>query len=269
MYKLVVSDMDGTLLDENKKVTKSTKEYLRKFIDDGNRFTIATGRIYPAVKMHSDDIGIKTPLICCNGAVIVNPVTDEIIYEKTIDIDIATEIAKICKEYDLYFHFYDKDTIYSEKDELFIKYFREVSETLPEEHKIKTQLVANIEETFKVKSIYKIGLHYDNSKQALEIRNRIENIEGIIGFKSMDVMLDFMATGVSKGSALVKLCDHEGLHLSQTIAFGDNENDIDMLMAAGVGIAMGNAGDEIKKIANKICLKNSEDGVINMIKEIF
>lgn len=269
MFKLIVSDMDGTLLNESKKVSEATKEAIKKLEDHGAKFTLATGRIYPAAKLYSDDLGITTPMICCNGAVIIDPVSDEILYESTISPEIGSAVIDICDKYGVYYHFYDKDTIYSNRMERVIEYFNEFSKTLPERYKIKTKIVDDVKALFSQTSIYKIGTYYDNSPLALQMRQELEAIPGATGFKSLDTMYDVLAKNTNKGTALEKLCDMLGLQLSEAVAFGDNENDLEMLQTAGHGIAMGNAEDFVKDVADHIADTNEEDGVRLALEAIF
>lgn len=269
MFKLIVSDMDGTLLNEAKKVSESTQAAIHKLEDHGARFTLATGRIYPAAKLYSDALGIHTPMICCNGAVIIDPITNEILYERHISSEIAKQVLNICEKYGVYYHMYDKNTIYSKRMEKFIAYFNELSKTLPEDYKIHTEVVEDMLSVFERTKIYKIGLYYDNTDTALNMRRELEAIEGVSGFKSLDTMYDVLAENTNKGTALVALCGLLDLDIQEVVAFGDNENDLEMLQAAGHGIAMQNAEDFVKDVADHVTQSNEEDGVRIAIERLF
>lgn len=268
-YKLILSDMDGTLLTDDKKVTLGTKEAIDTLHRANLNFTIATGRIYPAARMYADDLGITTPLICCNGAVIINPQTHEVLYGKPLEWEAAKEIVRICKAYGVYYHLYDKDTIYSETLEKVILYFRKVSEILPEGYKIHTQVIDDVEALFNQTTVYKIGIYYDNTEKASEMRRELEALPGINGFKATEVMYDCMAEGVDKGTALEALCHILKVDIKETIAFGDNENDLEMIKKAGLGVAMGNAEAFVKDIADHITETNEEEGVRVVIENLF
>lgn len=269
MFKLIVSDMDGTLLNEDKKVSDETKAAIRKLEAHGARFTIATGRIYPAAKLYSDDLGIHTPLICCNGAVIIDPATNEVLYGSGISKEIGCQVLDICEQYGVYYHLYDKNTIYSDRMERVIAYFNEFSKNLPEDYKIKTKIVTNTRALFEETTVYKIGMYYDNSDRALEMRKALEGISGASCFKSMDTMFDVLAEGTNKGTALKKLCGMLNLTLPEVVAFGDNENDLEMLEAAGYGVAMGNAEDFVKDVADHVADTNEADGVRLALEKLF
>lgn len=269
MFKLIVSDMDGTLLNDSKQVSEATKQAIAKLERHGAKFTLATGRIYPAAKLYSDDLGITSPMICCNGAVIIDPINDQILYERTISPEIGSAVIDICEKYGVYYHVYDKDTIYSNRMERVIEYFNEFSKALPEKYKIKTQIVDDVRALFAKTSIYKIGTFYDNTDLALQMRKELEAIPGVTGFKSLETMYDVLAEDTNKGTALKYLCEILGVDISEAVAFGDNENDLEMLQAAGHGIAMGNAEDFVKDVADHIADTNEEDGVRLALEAIF
>lgn len=269
MFKLIVSDMDGTLLNEAKKVSESTQAAIHKLEDHGAAFTLATGRIYPAAKFYSDALGIHTPMICCNGAVIIDPKTNEVLYERHISSEIAEQVFAICEKYGVYYHMYDKNTIYSRRMEKFIAYFNELSKELPEDYKIHTAIVEDMLSVFERTKIYKIGLYYDNSETALAMRQELEAIEGVTGFKSLETMYDVLVEGTNKGTALEALCRLLALDLQEVVAFGDNENDLEMLQTAGYGIAMQNAEDFVKDVADHVTDSNEADGVRVAIERLF
>jgi Cof subfamily protein (haloacid dehalogenase superfamily) len=269
MFKLIVSDMDGTLLNDDKKVSNETKEAIKKLENHGARFTIATGRIYPAAKVYSDELGVNAPLICCNGALIIDPLTDEILYGSVISKDIGVQVIEVCEAFGVYYHLYDKDTIYSDRMERVIAYFNEFSKTLPEAYKIKTKIVDSTRDLFEETTIYKIGIYYDNSENALNMRKALEKIPGATGFKSLETMYDVLAEGTNKGTALRRLCEILNYDLNEVVAFGDNENDLEMLEAAGYGIAMGNAEEFVKDVADHVAETNEADGVRLALEKIF
>jgi len=269
MYKLIVTDMDGTLLNSDKQVSPETLEALQALMRTGARFTLATGRIYRAAKRYADQIGITTPLICCNGAVIVDPVTDELLYGAPIPVTIGRQVLEIARRYDVYFHLYDKETIYSERMEKLIAYFQRISMDHPPEHRVQTELVPDALALFDQKDIYKIGFHYDNSERSAEMRREIEAIEGITGYKSLDTIYDVLLTGVNKGTALARLCGILGVSREEVMAFGDNENDLEMLEYAGMGVAMANAEAFVHDVADHVTASNDDEGVLRALEAVF
>ena len=269
MYKLIVTDMDGTLLNSDKEVSPDTVEALRTLMTTGAKVTLATGRIYRAAKRYADQIGMTTPLICCNGAVIVDPVTDELLYGAPIPATIGKQVLEIARRYGVYYHLYDKETIYSERMEKLIAYFQRISQDYPPAHRVGTEVVPDAMALFEQKEIYKIGFHYDNSERSAQMRREIEAIDGISGYKSLDTIYDVLMAGVNKGTALARLCGILAVRREEVMAFGDNENDLEMLEYAGMGVAMANAEAFVHDVADHVTASNDEEGVLRALEAVF
>ena len=261
MYKMVYSDMDGTLLSSKKLISKENMNVVKKLKENNIIFGIATGRIYPAAKIYSKELNINSPLICSNGAMVVDTKTDEIIISNPLNKETIIRVLDVIKKYDVYFHLYNKDTIFSERYDLVIKYFREFSENLPLHLKVKTEVVSDIYKTLESEVIYKVGVYFDESIESKKMIEELRNMSDVESCKSMSYMYDIMAKGVNKGYALKQLGEYLGINSDSIMTFGDNENDISMIRYAGKGIAMNNSSDEIKRHANFITKTNDENGV--------
>jgi len=268
MYKMVVSDIDGTILKNDKTISEKVKKTVHRLIDDNKKFIIATGRVFSAAKWAYMDLEINGPIIACNGALIKDTLTGEVLYEKPLDKEKAKKVVEICKEYDLYFHFYSEDSIYAERYEHIIKAYGEKSKELPEDRKIKVEVIQDslkfIEEIDK---IYKIGIFLDSEEFYDNVVRKIESIGGISSYKSLATSFDVMGEGVNKGDAIKELNKIFGINREETIAIGDNENDMSMITYAGLGVAMGNAIDKVKAVADYVTDDNENDGFYTMIEK--
>ena len=111
MKKLIVSDMDGTLLKSDKTISQDTIEIVNQVRKQGIEFTIGTGRIYPVVTDTIEKMSITAPLILCNGAIIQDPITRQIYYSKPLNNNITISILDIVKNSGLYFYYYTQDSI--------------------------------------------------------------------------------------------------------------------------------------------------------------
>ena len=114
-YKLVAIDMDGTLLNSSDNVSERTKLVLKRAIDKGLNIVISTGRIFKSALFYGRNIGLKSPIISCNGAVISSYDGRKVFFEKTIDGNILKDIVKLAEKKSIYYHFYDMDTFYYNK----------------------------------------------------------------------------------------------------------------------------------------------------------
>lgn len=268
MYKLLVTDIDGTLLNSAKEITEPTKKGIYDLIDKGIKFVIATGRVYPAAKWPYIDLGIDGPIITCNGALVKDTKTGEIIYERPLKNDLARKVSAICASYDVYCHYYTENAIHAEKYEFIFKRFAELSKTVPKEKFVETELLTNYSDFLeRGQTLYKMGIFCDESDASQRMMAEISAIEGLSCYKSLANSFDVMAEGVSKGDAIAQLNKHYSIPREETIASGDNENDIAMIKYAGLGVAMANAVDAAKEVADFVTVSNEEDGLLHVINK--
>lgn len=268
MYRLLVTDIDGTLLNNAKEITQATHDGIHAIIDKGVKFVVATGRVYSAAKWPYIDLGINGPLITCNGALIKDTGTGEIIYEKPLEIDLARQVSEICNKYDVYFHYYTENTIHSERYDFILKRFAELSKSLPKEKQVPTEVLDSYEEFLnRGETLYKIGIYCDDGEASSKMMEEIMKLKGISCYKSLATSFDVMAEGVSKADAISQLNKYYDIPREETIASGDNENDIEMIKYAGLGVAMANAVDAAKEIADYVTTSNEEDGLLKVLNE--
>ncbi|MBN2898079.1 MAG: HAD family phosphatase [Clostridia bacterium] len=268
MYRLVVTDIDGTLLNNEKKITEATHKGIHEMIDRGVKFVVATGRVFTAGKWPYVDLGIDGPLITCNGALIKDTGTGEIIYSRALDLDLARKVSEICKAHDVYFHYYTEDGIHSERYDFIMKQYAELSKKLPESKQVPTEVLANYKDFLdRGETLYKIGIYCDDGEASDRLIQEIMALKGIACYKSLANSFDVMAEGVSKADAIAQLNKYYDIPREETIASGDNENDIDMIRYAGLGVAMGNAIESAKAAADYVTGTNEEDGLLQVIQK--
>ncbi|WP_129598280.1 Cof-type HAD-IIB family hydrolase [Anaerophilus nitritogenes] len=263
MYKLVVSDMDGTLLNSKNVVSEENKIALQKLIDKDIHIAIATGRIYTSAKVYAKYLDIVTPIIACNGAIVKDLNTNEILYESYMEKEDVLKVIEICKKYGLYYQFYNEDTFYTEELAYSSLKYSEWNKTLKEEDRVRIELIKDGYSYIQNhnEKIYKMSLMSDDQKILVEARKELETIDSLEVSKSWYNNIEIMKKGVSKGRAIEELTKYLGVKREEIISFGDNENDMSMLNYAGLGVAMGNSEEIVKKSADYITSTNDEDGV--------
>jgi Cof subfamily protein (haloacid dehalogenase superfamily) len=266
-YKLVVIDMDGTLLNSEDKVSEENKRVLKELHKKGVHVAIATGRIYTTARVYAKYLGIVTPLISSNGAMVKNLENDEKIYANPLSKEKCIKIIDTCRENNLHFYFFSEDTIFGERLEKRLLYFSEWGKTLKEEDRIKVEVVKDSKEIVAKEVIYKFGIQSDNIDALNFAIKELKSNLDIEAKRSWMNIVDVTNKGVSKGNAVKNLAQSLGIKREEVIAIGDNENDISMLEYAGLGIAMANAKDSIKKIADYTTDTNDNDGVAKAIKK--
>ncbi len=267
-YKLVAIDMDGTLLNSNNEVSERTKIALQMANDKGVNVVLATGRILKSALQFRRDLNINNPIVACNGAIIINE-DEEIIYKRPLDRSIIENILDLGKQNNIYYHFYDEYSLYSNNFvEEVISFYNNTAAKLN-----GSDLVINI---FKEKeeiltrndlNILKFIFIDNDLKKLIDVRKQLDDMGVLSVSSSWDNNIEVMGKGVSKGEALTYLCKQLNIDHTQVISIGDNENDLSMLDFAGLGVAMGNSKDDIKKASDYITSTNDDEGVAKVIEK--
>lgn len=267
-YKLVAIDMDGTLLNSNNEVSERTKIAIGKAKEQGVNIVLATGRILKSALQYGLDLDVGSPIIACNGAIIVN-VQKEIIYKKPMDKNTIENILDLAKRNNIYYHFYDEYSFYANTlvDEV-VGFYNTATAKLK-----GLELEINIfEEKREILdkndlNVLKFMFIDNNLDKLYKVRNELEQMGVLSISSSWDNNIEVMGNGVSKGESLKYLCNQLNVDRSQVIAIGDNENDLTMLEYAGLGVAMGNSKDCVQAISDYKTSTNNEDGVAKVIEK--
>ncbi|GCE31591.1 haloacid dehalogenase [Dictyobacter alpinus] len=253
MYRLLAIDLDGTLLTPQHKVSPYTLEVLQRAVADGMRLVIATGRVPFSFHKVISGLPLNAPQITSNGAVVIDMNTNTILYQQLVPPDYILPVIEYARRLDLVFCYYTNDYLYTEH-ELYNRHNWYLSG-------IPVRDVEKIEDVYPQPCI-KIGAFGD---AATLIAKRRELERAFVGklyvTQTAGQWLEFLHPAVSKANALRTITQMLDIRPEEVIAFGDNHNDIDMLRFAGLGIAMGNAHQEVKAVADYVTLRNIDDGV--------
>ena len=273
-YKMLVTDMDYTLLNSEKRISERNGEAVRKAIEKGVHMVVATGRIYTSARVYAKLLGVNTPIIASNGAIIREAVfnnpsdTEKTIFKDILNTGALKEMIRLSHKYGLFCHFFTEDTIYAEKLVNVSLRYTEWNKYLGQEDQVQIKIVDDIEKALlqpEVKILKAVVVDSDSEK-IQGLRNEIEATGTVSVSQSMKDNLEVMNLGVTKGNAVKILADMYGLQREEIIAIGDNENDISMIEYAGLGIAMGNAEDVLKEAADYITGDYQADGVADAIE---
>ncbi len=268
-YKWCVCDMDGTLLNSDGIISNENEIALKRLREKGVEIIIASGRTDLMLKSIIKQLDLKDHIICCNGAVIKNIKTGEVVYEKSIDNETVTKILNYCFVNSVNFLVYTKEIVYSNKNNPHAKRYIELNENLPTELNIPIEFMQYDNSKFDDLDVFKI-LIIEKSEDKLHY-----HVQHFLSYNNLSVvssasgLLDIMATNISKGNAIKALSEKLDVDLNKVIAFGDNYNDIEMFQAVGFPVAMGNSIEEIKSAAKYITTSNDESGVAYAIENIF
>lgn len=269
---MIAMDMDGTLLSSDKTISDRSKEALRRAAEKGIKLVVCTGRIFTSALVFADIIESKAPVIASNGAYIREKDRDEVIYMKTLPRESIHKIVEIIKDGGFYPHLFTWEKIYTEKIIYSSRNYEKWNQNLPEERKVKIEIVENWYELIEkeYESILKIVVISEDEEipKLKELRNKIQNTMEVSVVASFDNNFEVMSKGISKGNAVKILGEMYGVTAEETICIGDNENDLSMIEYAGMGVAMGNATDRLKSVANYVTDTNDNDGVAKVIEKL-
>ena len=274
-YKMICIDMDGTLLGKGRKISKENKEVIEKIHKKGIEIVVTTGRIYNNAAYYSHFLGVESPVIAANGAIVREKHTDKIIYENPIETKECIKLVEMLYKMKFYFHFYTLDGIYcSDKLTKSLTKIYMTKQIGYDNLKINYQVIKNIDEwkkffektNGKITKCIAFSLNPDKIKS---LKKELNKLEDLVYFGAGSRSVEINNKGVSKGNAVKALADYYGFKREEIVCIGDNENDISMIEYAGFGVAMGNAIKEVKDLADYITATNKEDGVAKAIKKIF
>ncbi|SHJ32306.1 hypothetical protein SAMN02745176_03192 [Lutispora thermophila DSM 19022] len=266
---MVVMDMDYTLLNKNKEVSPGNKEALAEAAKKGVHLVVATGRIYSSARFYTRLLGINTPIIASNGAIIKEDVTNKIMFQSILLDEVALEMIRLCKKKGLYCHLYSQDTVYTEKIINISRRYYDWNQKLNPEDRINIRVVDSIERTVEEEKgkILKAVVVDDDCEKLAYIRENIKKTGKVSVSQSLKDNLEVMNKGINKGNAIKILAEIYGIKRDEIIAIGDNENDISMIEYAGLGVAMGNGVEALKEKADYVTGNYDEDGVAQVIRK--
>lgn len=250
--KLVIFDIDGTILDHDKKIPKMTKVAIKELQDKGVNVAIATGRAPFMFKELREELNIHN-YVCFNGQLVIY--NDEVVDEFPISMELREGIVKEATEFGFPIVFLDqkemKTTVEGSKhikeamDSLFMNY------------------PALDENFYKTTTTYQ-ALLFCEDEQEYDFTSKFTDQLHFIRWHKYSV--DVLPAGGSKARGIQKLMDKLHISVENVYAFGDGLNDIEMIQFVGNGIVMGNGEEELKKIASFVTKDVAEDGIYHGLK---
>lgn len=262
-----VFDLDGTLLTSKNKISDTDLNTLRKLSSEGVKVVIATGRSVLQIKEYVATLGIADPVITCNGGVIINPSTGEIISEHFLRPGDAKRLLSDLDNDGADYLFYTPDYVYHAPKSRRIDFYLSYNETIPEKYRVPIKSAEEYPKECKFTNIHKL-LICDKIEKIPEFEARWKTDNTLTFVCSGHDLIDVMRENISKGHALKFLAEYWGIPISEVVAFGDSPNDIEMLSAAGFSVAMGNAVEVVKKTADFVTKTNDDLGITYALEHI-
>lgn len=262
MKKWIILDLDGTLNNDEKKITPKTQAALLAAQEQGAKIVLASGRPTSGFKREIEALQLdkhENYILSYNGGKIINIKTNEVIYENAIPMPLAKEVCRHLEQFDVTPIVDDGATIYTTDPNGFM---------IPYESKgnyLAIQQVENIADAIDFSPV-KILIASPNEILIPLLEDISAPFKEQLNFTlSAPFYYEATMSGIDKASSLKKLCALLSIDTKDMIAFGDAQNDASMVQLAGYGVAMGNACDALKEIADEITLSNNEDGIAHTL----
>ncbi|WP_249869496.1 Cof-type HAD-IIB family hydrolase [Oceanobacillus saliphilus] len=281
--KLIASDLDGTLLNEEGVVSQENADSIKSALAQGIQFVVATGRSYEAARKPLLAAGITCPIISLNGAITYSENTEEL---RSVPLEhaISKKILEVARSADMYIEFFTNEGIYSVSRQYFMEVLIDIMKSAnpqisEEEVREKAALrfqaepvhfIDDYDEIFMKENliIYKVLAFSLEKEKLAEVRTKLQSEKQVEITSSGDINLEFNHPEALKGIALKSFAESKGIEMEEVMALGDNWNDESMLKMAGRGVAMGNAAPGIKALCSYETKTNIENGVAFAIDEV-
>lgn len=268
--RLIALDLDGTLLDSEKRLQERNRKALEECIARGILIVPCTGRTAKGIPDVVREIPGIRYAITVNGGMLLDLEKDQVLDEKLLPMNIVTEIYELLAGYHVMCDAYIQGLGFSER-----YCFEHMDEydipPVVQELVRKTRTpVDNIKEYIgsRYSAVDKLNLFFNDAGERIEARRLLEERGDVLVSSSFPYNLEVNGMGAAKGEGLLRLAQILGIKREETMAFGDGENDLSMIDKAGIGIAMENGVENLKRIADFIAPDNNDAGVGQMLEKL-
>lgn len=263
--RLIATDLDGTLLNSDHLVSPVTEQALYDALAQGILFTVATGKTFPSTIEWIRKFNIQIPVICGNGTIIHAP-DGTVLYENPLARDVAIEVVQMARAADMTPIVYSGPGLLTSGPDHGI-------DVLVAHHEPQPEIIEDLEKALSNgRTPHKLILiNEDNLAGVADFQLELERTfagRARILRSGLASVVEVLPLNVSKGSALTVILEYLNIPAGQVIAFGDNCNDLEMIKAVGIGVAMGHSPDDVRRRADYVTGTNDEDGVGLALREL-
>ncbi|MCP8968016.1 Cof-type HAD-IIB family hydrolase [Ectobacillus ponti] len=262
-YKMIVLDLDDTLLRDDHTISARTKEALMTAQEQGVKVVLASGRPTYAMRAIAKELRLQeygSFILSFNGAKIINCQTDEELFNSTLSPEMAHRLYDLSRREDVWIQTYVNDAIVTEAN----NQYTEIEGVITGMPIVEVQ---SFHDAVR-EPVVKVLMMEDPERLAAVEKKLQDELAGELSvMRSKPFFLEFTEAGVTKGTSLSHLIGQLGITREEVIAMGDSYNDLAMIEFAGLGVAMGNAPDDIKEQADYVTDTNMNDGVAKVVEE--
>lgn len=259
MIKMIATDIDGTILPYNADFTPAVTKCISKLSHDGIKVVLVTGRMHSSTLPIAKRLNLRTPIISYQGGMIKD-INGNTLYQADLNSKYASDIIVWARKNNIHLNLYIDDKLYVENDNDIIKYY------------IKGKFV-----DYTVCSFDDLVLENVNKLLAIDIENP-DKVSGWVEIlkakypdlyivKSTPYFCEIGANNATKSNGVKFLCEYWGIKREEVLAIGDQNNDIDLVKAGGIGVAMGNGTAELKECADYITDCVEDDGFVKAVEK--
>lgn len=268
--RILFLDLDGTLLNDEKQITPGNRAALEGALERGHDMVITTGRPLKSAMNQAHVLGMDRPgcyLIAYNGAVIYDWAQNKQIFTRSLSFDAVHRVFDKANAMGLHIQTYDTWDVLVEQrcDDAAVRRYCGLI-------RMDFRVIADVRKDLTEEPVKCLIIDYDRQTDLLKIQDWItENMtEEVDCFFSCDQYLEVVPKGMSKGEAVKMLCADLGVEIENAVAAGDAANDLSMIEAAGIGVAMANGTDQVKAAADYVTTHdNNHDGIAEVVERFF
>lgn len=265
-YRLVALDLDGTLLDSQLQIRSQTVEALQRVREQGIKVMIVTGRHHTAAYPYWHQLGLELPAICCNGTYVYDFSHRRPVVGNPLTLLEARELLALVREYAIHAMVYIDDVMAYETESPHLRNLLKWSATLPEHVRPRIEPVDSFEQLIEeAATLWKFLVAGDDTQELQAFEEEVAQRMNLSCVRSARNRIDIAHGGNSKGHRLAEFIAQQGILPQEVMAFGDQNNDMEMLELAGLGVAMGNSREEVRNCADWVTGTNDSDAIAEVL----
>ncbi|WP_421846418.1 Cof-type HAD-IIB family hydrolase [Marinomonas sp.] len=270
MYELLALDLDGTVLKSDRTISPTLIAKIRE-LSERIPVMIVTGRHHTTARPYYLELGLKTPIICCNGAYVYDYQNEQVLQHNALSKDVAKQFVSLAEKHDVTAVMYVTNAMLHSKHRPlpYVEALSEWASTFPIGSRPQIYKVDNFHQEIERHSfVWKFvleGREVDHFAASPFIQQHFN------GEYSWTNRIDFARIGNTKGAALTEYLEKIGISADRIVAVGDHHNDISMLTLAGMGVAMLNADENIQRLADRVTTATNDDdfALADLIDQLF
>ena len=257
--RLVAFDLDGTLIGRDLVLRPRVRAAIDRMHQAGILGCIITGRMYRAAVTFARELRFETPVVCYQGAAIIDPQTDTVLRDTPIEPETVGEIIDVVERDRMHLQLYRNDEYYCQERNRFSDLYAQLSGAQP-------VIVPSLREAFRFSPTTKAVVIDDPDRAGAYVERVRQRLgDRIYVTRSYPEFVEILNPSVDKGDALRFVAGHLGIDMSDVAAIGDSWNDAPLLREASLGIAMGSSPPELREVADAVVADVSDDGVAEAI----